>query len=477
MQITAAPTSTEAHTQLILIQGPADRYADFVGFGEAIRLTDRPRTYVIRLPEEPTVTTVREQAHKFSHNHAGEFTTAVDLHVEGVDPKYAAEFVAGLELGIYRSSGLRSDHELKPFQQDQAILHLVGASEETIRHSTRARALSHVQNRIRALVDTPANRKRPQDLVAFAQDSAKRYGYDCKVLDKEQCRIEGLHALLAVNRGSEDPAQFIILEYKGAGAGAGAQGEADENAPVAIIGKGVTFDTGGVSIKGSQNLHLMKSDMGGAAATFGAVEAAARLALPIHLIGIVPATDNSVDALSIKPSDVIESHAGKTIEIIDTDAEGRLIMADGLSYACQHYAPRVLMNIATLTGSAVRTFGYVCAATLSKNDELIAQFRTAGDACGERVWPLPGWDEFGKGLESDVADTKNYSGTPLHGATDAFKFLEKFTHDHPRYIHFDIAGVALKAGPYSKDRQATGYGVRLLVEWLERYGTSTPEPA
>ena len=124
------------------------------------------------------------------------------------------------------------------------------------------------------------------------------------------------------------------------------------------------------------------------------------------------------------------------------------------------------MTIATLTGSAVRTFGYVCAATLSKNEELVTQFRAAGEASGERVWPLPPWDDFGKGLQSDVADVKNFSGTPLHGATDAFKFLEHFTHGHERYIHFDIAGVALKQGPYAKDRQATGFGMRLLLGWL-----------
>jgi leucyl aminopeptidase len=212
----------------------------------------------------------------------------------------------------------------------------------------------------------------------------------------------------------------------------------------------------------------MKSDMGGAAATFGAMEAAARLQLPVHLIGIVPSTDNSVDALSYKPSDVVTGHSGKTIEIIDTDAEGRLVMSDGLSYATKYFKPEVLIDIATLTGSAVRTFGYECAAIMSKNEELVSSFRAAGDACGERVWPLPVWDEYMAGLNSDVADIKNYSGRPVNGAIDAFKFLEFFTEDHPAFIHFDIAGVAIKAGPYAKDRQATGFGMRLFVEWLER---------
>ncbi|MEL7163474.1 MAG: M17 family metallopeptidase, partial [Bacteroidota bacterium] len=205
---------------------------------------------------------------------------------------------------------------------------------------------------------------------------------------------------------------------------------------------------------------------GGAAATFGAMEAAARLKLPVHLVGIVPSSDNSVDALSIKPSDVLVGHSGKSIEIIDTDAEGRLVMSDGLSYAVKNYDPSVLIDIATLTGSAVRTFGYACGAVISKDEALVEAFRRAGNACGERVWPLPPWDDYKSGLTSDVADIKNYSGKPINGAIDAFKFLEIFTHEHPHFIHFDIAGVALTQGPFAKDRQATGFGMRLFVEWL-----------
>jgi len=187
----------------------------------------------------------------------------------------------------------------------------------------------------------------------------------------------------------------------------------------------------------------------------------------VNLIGIVPSTDNSVDALSYKPSDVITGHSGKTIEIIDTDAEGRLVMSDGLSYAVKNLKPKTLIDIATLTGSAVRTFGYECGAMISKNDALAESFRKAGEASGERVWPLPPWDDYLSGLDSDVADIKNYSGRPINGAIDAFKFLEFFTSEHPAFIHFDIAGVALKAGPYAKDRQATGFGMRLFVEWLQ----------
>ena len=426
-----------------------DDYTESIPADTYLR-TLSPPGFIARLPKDAGPASAQKLGHLLSHKEAKHLSSEIKIEAPDVDEALAGEFIGGLKLGSYSAGQRKGDHEPHPLAE--GTFHYIGETEKNL-------VLADVQNRVRALVDAPANKKRAQDLAAWARESGRTYNYDVKVLDKAACAEEGLHALLAVNRGSEDPAVLIVMEYRG-----GAQ---DEDT-TAIIGKGVTFDTGGVSIKGSQNLHLMKSDMGGAAATFGAVEAAARLKLPVNLIGIVPATDNSVDALSIKPSDVIESHAGKTIEIIDTDAEGRLIMADGLSYAVKHYAPTTLIDVATLTGSAVRTFGYVCAATLSKNEELVDQFRQAGEACGERVWPLPPWDDFAKGLASDVADVKNFSGTPLHGATDAFKFLENFTHDHERYIHFDIAGVALKQGPFAKDRQATGFGVRLFVEWLSR---------
>ena len=214
-------------------------------------------------------------------------------------------------------------------------------------------------------------------------------------------------------------------------------------------------------------MHLMKSDMGGAAAVFGAMELCAKLRLPIHLVGIVPATENSVDALAIKPSDVINSYSGKTIEIIDTDAEGRLILADGLSYMVRHYKPDVLIDLATLTGSAVRTFGYHAAGLFSNDDELAAKLYEASETCGELVWRLPLWDVYKDDIKSDVADVRNFSGRPLAGAIGAAKFLEVFTQDHPSWAHLDIAGVAFSDMEFSSQKSATAFGVRLLMEYLD----------
>ena len=428
-------------------EGP---YADSVLPGKYLR-DPTAAHYIARLPGDAAPASAQNLGRTLSHEAGQQLAAEVTIEAPDVDPALTIAFIGGLKLGSYSAGSQRQDHKPHP------LLH--GTISWTGGDAGAELVVADVQTRIMALVDAPANQKRPQDLAKWATESGNTHGYSVRVLDKEACREEGLHALLAVNRGSEDPAVLIVMEYRGG---------APDGDTTALIGKGVTFDTGGVSIKGSQNLHLMKSDMGGAAAVFGTLEAAARLQLPINLVGVVPATDNSVDALSIKPSDVIQSHAGKTIEIIDTDAEGRLIMADGLSYAVKYYQPTTLIDVATLTGSAVRTFGYVCAATLSKNEELVEEFRRAGEESGERVWPLPPWDDFAKGLASDVADVKNFSGTPLHGATDAFKFLEHFTHDHGRYIHFDIAGVALKQGPFAKDRQATGFGVRLFLAWLQQ---------
>jgi leucyl aminopeptidase len=440
-------------TLTLLSPTSPDDYTDTVKPDSYLRTLDPPG-FIIRLPEKPAPASAQKLGRTLSFQEANHLRGPLTIESE-VDAELVAAFIGGLRLGTYSAGRRKTDYEAHPLQGAE-IEWVAGAGAEPI---AKEEIIVDTQMRIMALVDAPANKKRPHDLADWATESGKTHGYNVTVLDKAACEREGFEALLAVNRGSEDPAVFIVMEYFGG----------EQDGPItAIVGKGITFDTGGVSIKGSQNLHLMKSDMGGAAAVFGTLETVARLQLPVNVVGIVPATDNSVDALSIKPSDVIESHAGKTIEIIDTDAEGRLIMADGLSYATATYDPHTLIDIATLTGSAVRTFGYVCAAALSQNEELMAQFREAGDAAGERVWPLPPWDEFGKGLTSDVADTKNFSGNPLHGATDAFKFLEQFTHGHGRYIHFDIAGVGLKQGPFAKDRQATGFGLRLLVEWLER---------
>ncbi|XLS29499.1 leucyl aminopeptidase family protein [Flavobacteriaceae bacterium M23B6Z8] len=327
--------------------------------------------------------------------------------------------------------------------------------------ANEAKVLANAQITCMEWLNKPANEKTGPVFAHFAKEMAKKYDFECKVLNREEARKEGLEAYLAVNRASEHDAAFIIMEYK----------HEKAQKKIGLVGKCVTFDTGGISIKPSQNLHYMKSDMGGATAVLGAFQAAAELGLPVHLIGILPATDNAVSEKAYLPSDVIRSHSGKTIEIIDTDAEGRMTLADGLSYLIKNYDPETILDLATLTGSAVRTFGYECAALFSKNEKLSQLLKEAGNSTGEKVWQLPMWDEYAANLHSDVADIKNYSGKPIAGAIDAAMFLENFTHDHKAWAHLDIAGVAFGSTPHGKDKAATGYGVHLLIEYMKRITT------
>ena len=211
----------------------------------------------------------------------------------------------------------------------------------------------------------------------------------------------------------------------------------------------------------------MKSDMGGAAAVLGAVELIAKRKLPIRVIGFIPATDNSVDALAIKPGDVIGSYSGQTIEVLNTDAEGRLVLADGLAYAIKHYNPDVIIDLATLTGSVIRALGTYCAGLFTKNDDLAAALIASGLNTGERLWRLPMWDEYADEMKSEIADIKNLSDKPTAGAITAAKFLEHFTSNHAKWAHIDIAGTAFKANGVSRSHTATAFGVRLLYNFVD----------
>ncbi len=386
-------------------------------------------------------------------------------HDAGQISLLTAAAVNGLQLSIY-DIGLykTADRMVHPLAKSTASLTII--TEKTFQKEVEQAAYEGVakgktQLSVMDLVNAPGNKAIPEVLGQWAVNSGKQYGYKTTVFSKKKITSTGLHALLAVNRGSEYQPAFIIMEYKPKNAG-------KKKLPkVGLVGKGVTFDTGGISIKGHQNMHYMKSDMGGAAAVLGTMELTAKLQLPVHLIGIVPTTDNCVDALAIKPGDVINSYSGKTIEIIDTDAEGRLILADGLAYLNKNFKPEIMLDLATLTGSSVRTFGYQCGAVFSKNEQLISQLSAAGNIIGERIWPLPIWDEYQSHMDSDVADIKNFSGRPVAGAISAAKFLEFFTNEHPRWAHLDIAGVAFGDTGFSKQKSATGYGVGLLVAFLK----------
>ena len=267
--------------------------------------------------------------------------------------------------------------------------------------------------------------------------------------------------LLAVNRGSVDPPTFSVLEWQ--------PEHARNSRPIILVGKGVVFDTGGLSLKPTKgSMDSMKSDMAGAAAVIGAMEAVAKLELPLYVIGLIPATDNRPGELAYVPGDVIKMHSGKTVEVLNTDAEGRMILADALSYATSFY-PELVIDLATLTGAAVVALGDIVAATMTNEEkgakERLASMVAAGEASGDRVHPLPMFDEYNEQLKSTVADLKNVGGREA-GSITAAKFLEHFV-DYP-WIHVDIAGPSFLAKERGyRSVGGTGFGVRLLVRFLQ----------
>lgn len=387
---------------------------------------------------------------------------AFDLTVGAINATATEAIVNGIvlansELGAYKTE---ATSEIALFGANGQIALIVAESEVAAAQQAAAigAATAETQSRILDLVNAPANYKYPQKLADWAVESGKKYGYSVAIFDQKMCEDIGLNALLAVNKGSEHPPCFIVMEYKHPAAAK----------KVGLVGKGVTFDTGGISIKPSTNMSYMKSDMGGAGAVLGTMELAAKLQLPVHLIGVVPATENSADGLAIKPGNVIGSYAGKTIEVIDTDAEGRLILADALSYINRNYAPDVLIDLATLTGSCVATLGYAAAGLFCNNSELSTDLQAVGQETGEKLWPLPLWDDYQDEVKSDVADLKNYHGKPIAGAIVAAKFLEVFVEKHPAWAHLDIAGTAFADSEFGTMKSATAYGVRLLTHWLRK---------
>ncbi len=321
--------------------------------------------------------------------------------------------------------------------------------------------IANCQLEMMELINTPSNIKTPKYIAEYAQKLGNSYGFKVDVQTEKEIKKHQLSALLSVNDGSGHPPRFVVCHYK--------PKNAVKVKTLGLVGKGVTFDTGGISIKSSTNMHFMKSDMSGGALVLAFTTLCARLNLPIEVITTIPLTENMVDGKSTKPGDVIGSYIGKTIEVIDTDAEGRLILADGLGYLTKNYKTDVLINFATLTGSVIQTLGYQVAGLFSNNDTLASNLYDAGQKSNEKCWRLPIWDHYADDLKSDIADVKNYSGKPVAGAITAALFLKEFILDHPNWAHVDIAGVSFTDNEYGSMRNATGYGVNLLLEYVRQF--------
>jgi leucyl aminopeptidase len=307
----------------------------------------------------------------------------------------------------------------------------------------------------RNLVNQPPNYLFPADLAEAARKMAEAAGIGVQILEEAELRKLDMGALLGVTQGSDAPCKFVILDYKPAGT--------EEQAPLIFVGKGVTFDTGGISIKPSEKMDEMKSDMGGAAAVIGALQAIATLGLSRRVIGITPLVENMPDGKAYRPGDVLRASNGKTIEVISTDAEGRLILADALVYAGR-YKPAAVVDLATLTGACVVALGEDVAAGMFGTDDALKQrLMGASGTSGERLWPMPLWEDYKDRIKSDTADMKN-SGGRYGGVGTSAWFLREFAEGYP-WAHLDIAPMALseRDRPYMP-KGATGFGVRLLVQ-------------
>lgn len=314
---------------------------------------------------------------------------------------------------------------------------------------------------VRDLSNHPSNIMTPSRVAAEAKKIGKERNVRVKVLEQRDVEKLGMGAFLGVARGSHEPPKFIILDYKGSGT---AKRNGRARPPIVLVGKTITFDTGGISLKSAENMEQMKADMTGGAEVLATVRAASRLRLPLHVIGILPATENMPGGGAIKPGDILNTLSGLTVEVQNTDAEGRLILADGLNYATR-LKPAVIIDVATLTGACAVALGQFAIGMFSNRDTLKQRIQRAGSQSGERVWEMPLWDDYFEQLKSDVADMRNIGGRG-GGMITAALFLSKFVGDCP-WVHLDIASTDwsdrerayIPKGP-------TGIGTRLLIQYL-----------
>ncbi len=374
------------------------------------------------------------------------------------DSLTARAVVEGVNLGSYFLDRFKSG-EAKRSKPARLTVYLAESArlKEAKMGAKEGLIVSDMQNHARDLVGYPSNLLTPTYLANEARRLGRRYGFKVQVYGRNQIEKFKMGAFLAVGKGSTEPMKLIRIDY---------QPSRRAKKKVVLVGKGITFDSGGISLKPVLNMHEMKQDMGGAAVVLCTAAAVAQLKLPLKLTVFIPACENMPSGDAYKPGDVLTTCTGKTIEVISTDAEGRLILADALGLAAK-LKPDYLFDVATLTGAAIYALGYTSAIMLGTSDELIAHLREASEITGERIWQLPLWDEYEHHIESPIADMKNSGGRPA-GTITATRLLKHFTGDIP-WAHIDIAGMDLEfRGKQYTPKGPSGYGVRILTETLSR---------
>ncbi len=382
-----------------------------------------------------------------------------ELPVNGRDGAWKIEqAVLAVMDGMYRFDKLKSKPPKQKRPLEKVVFHVADRSEASLAEAAidRSMAIAEGITIAKDLGNLPGNVCTPTYLAGQARELGSRHGFEVTILDQKDIEKLGMNAFLAVAGGSRQPPKLIVMEY---------HGSARESPPIVLVGKGITFDTGGLNIKSHSDMEQMKFDMCGAAGVFGALHAAALMKLPLNVVGIIPAAENMPDGNAIKPGDVVTTMSGQTVEILDTDAEGRLALSDALTYA-EKYKPAVLVDVATLTGAIVSALGEIATGVFSNSDALVREVLEAGDSAWDRAWHMPLWREYQDTFKSNIADFANVGP---HGdcAITAACFLSRFTKRYP-WVHLDIAGTASKSGDHSGNGGATGRPVALLAHFLAR---------
>jgi len=393
--------------------------------------------------------------------HITGFSTSLDFgKIKPTLDTVTESVVEGVLLGLYQFTRFKTvDRDQIKMVDEFSIMETDNKSLKVIQTAAKtAESISNAVYYSRDLVATPSNEMTPTILANRARQVARKRDIKVTVMGEPFMKRFGMNALLSVARGSNEPPKLITMEYNGG---------TKREKPVVLVGKGITFDSGGISIKPADRMEEMKSDMAGGSAVIGIMMAIADLQLPVNVVGIIPATENLPGGRAYKPGDVLQSMSGKTIEVINTDAEGRLILADAFAYA-DRYKPKVMIDMATLTGACIIALGDLIVGMMGTDEELKGKIREASETTGEKVWELPLPEEYNELIKSDVADFRNTGGR-AGGAITAALFLQKFVGDYP-WVHLDIAGPALlaKDRPYIP-KGASGVGVRLMVAFLRKW--------
>jgi leucyl aminopeptidase len=380
-----------------------------------------------------------------------------------VPPGSGAEGVRAAVCGTAESSYVYVTTKSKPEGRElKKVVIGVEDAAEAREAFARARAAAAGIELARELGNLPPNYATPTRLGEEAMKLAKAHGFGVEVLGPKEVARIGMGSFMSVAKGSAEPLRFIILRHDGGGKG---------EPPVVLVGKGITFDTGGISIKPSAEMDEMKFDMGGAASVLGTFRALAELKPRLNVVGLIPTCENMPDGASYKPGDILTSLSGQTIEVLNTDAEGRLILCDALTYA-ERFKPRAVIDIATLTGACVIALGAVRSGLFASDEALAQQLQQAGEAALDPCWRMPLDDEYAEGLKTNFADVANVAGR-AGGAVVAAKFLHRFTQNYP-WAHLDIAGTAWKGGT---NKGSTGRPVGLLLEYLLAQASAGAPPA